>query len=427
LALYLMSERRSQRVSLASLFLAQLHAHRAETFGQAQLKQKMSNQNLATRADADASEESRVSGAYEFLRASLPNVMRKLSELGNSADVLSLGVNNPSVIVQKLVEHRLALPYSAALVDRPGLPASASTALLKLASQLQDKHQPSVNEGILADILATLNSAGVATIIVKGAAHGRAFYPDPLLRRSSDHDILVAPECRKAAHDALCAFGFMPTSAKVFQSTCGQASYLKKILGRTAEIDLHWELGNNFAVYQKFKFQTLIDNAVKVNFGTFHALRMNDYYCALHCALNYCSDHPSQRTYLALLDLALITRGFSQIQQQHLVALAKGTQTLAVLQFALIEAEKIFGLTLLQVPLGTFLADDPLLRALEGHCESSELWWRITSPRPLIAKLKYLWFQALPPKAYMQARYSSKSNVLKLHFKRLLYALKSMR
>lgn len=386
----------------------------------------MSNQNLATGADESASRDSSISVAYEFLRASLPNVMRKLAELGNSTDVLSLGANNPSVIVQQLVEHRLALPFYAAL-ENLAMPASTSTSLLKLASQLQDKRQPRANEAILVDVLEKLNSAGVATIIVKGAAHGRAFYPDPLLRRSSDHDILVAPELRKTAHDALCAFGFKATSAKVFQSTCGQASYCKTILGSKVEIDLHWELGNNFAVFQKFEFQTLIDSAVKVNFGTFHALRMNDNFCALHCALNYCSDHPTQRTYLALLDLALITRGFSQTQQQQLIALAKKTKVFAVLQFALIEAEKLFGFPLLQLSLGTLLADDPLLRALEGHPESSELWWRMTSPRPLIAKLKYLWFQALPPKAYMQARYSSTSNVLNLHFKRLIHAIKSIR
>ena len=376
----------------------------------------MTSQNLTAGTD----QASRFSSTNDFLRTTLPNLMRTLGALSN----------DPSVIVQHLIEHRLALPYSAALTARANtnaLPANSATALLKLAAQLQDKHQPGAHESILADTLIALKSAGVATLVVKGAAYGRAFYPDATLRRSTDHDILVAPECRKVAHDALCASGFKATSANVFQSICGQASYRKKVLGKTAEIDLHWELGNNFALYQKFDFQTLVCSAVEVEFGSFRALRMDDSYCALHCALNYCSDHPAQRSYLALLDLALITREFSQIQQQQLLALAVRTKTLAVLQFALIEAEKLFGIALLQAPLARLNADDPLLRALEGRFKSSELWWPITTPRPLAAKLKFLWFLALPPKAYMQARYSSKSTLLNLHLRRLMSAIKSLR
>jgi hypothetical protein len=361
----------------------------------------------------------RLSSTFDFMRTSLPNLMRTLGGFSN----------NPGALVQQLIEHRLALPFSAALTEQPNtsaMPASASTAILKLASNLQDKHQPSANESHLADTLIALEAAGVATLVIKGLAYGRAFYPDPSLRRSTDHDILVAPESRMAAHDALCAVGFWATSANVFQSICGQASYRKNILDKTVEIDLHWELGNNFALHQKFDFQTLMGSAVAVEIGSYRAMRMNDLFCALHCALNYCSDHPTQRSYLALLDLALITRGFSPVQQQQLLALADSTQTLAVLQFAFIEAEKLFGIPLLAAQPVAFCAEDPLLRALETRFSSSSLWWPITTPRPLSAKLKFLWFQALPPKAYMQARYKSKHALFNLHFRRWLYAINSL-
>ena len=382
----------------------------------------MINQNPAKDADEGEISHFRNSAAYEFLCASLPNVLSNLGKLGNTSDSV-----NSQAIVQQLIEHRLALPYYDVLAHWPynrPTPTNASIGLLKLAAQLQHKHQPGVNEAILADVLLTLNTAGVATLIIKGIAHGRAFYPAPKLRRSTDHDILVAPEHRKLAHDALCASGFKATSARVFHANCGQASYRKSAFGKQIEIDLHWELGNNFALYQKFDFQSLINEAIKVDLGTFQALRMSDYNCALHCALNYCSDHPTQRSYLALLDLALITCQFTQNQKTQLVALANKTQTFAVLQFALIAAEKLFGFKLLQLPVETLFNNDPLLRALEDHSKSSEVWWRITSPRPIFAKIKYLWFQALPPKSYMQARYVSKSSVLILYFKRLIYAIR---
>jgi hypothetical protein len=375
----------------------------------------MTSRNSLLRTDVAL----RLSETFNFMRTSLPNLMRTLGAVSD----------NPSALVQQLIEHRLALPLSAAMAaqaSNAAMPASASTAILKLASDLQDKHQPSASESHLADTLIALEAAGVATLVIKGLAYGRAFYPDPSLRRSTDHDILVAPESRIAAHDALCALGFRATSANVFQSICGQASYRKNILDKAVEIDLHWELGNNFALHQKFDFETLMSSAVAVEIGSYRAMRMNDLFCALHCALNYCSDHPAQRSYLALLDLALITRGFTHTQQQQLLALANSTQTLAVLQFAFIEAEKLFGVQLLTAQPVAFCAEDPLLRALESRFNSSALWWPITTPRPQSAKLKFIWFQALPPKAYMQARYKSKNTLLNLHFKRWRYAINSL-
>ena len=100
---------------------------------------------------------------------------------------------------------------------------------------------------------------------------------------------------------------------------------------------------------------------------------------------------------------------------------------LAVLQFALIEAEKIFGIALLQLPLAPFVADDPLLRALECRAKREDIWWPMTAPRPLGAKLKFLWFLALPPKAYMYARYNTQNALLSLYFKRLLHAIRGTR
>jgi hypothetical protein len=376
-------------------------------------------------ADSEASDKIGVSSdKFAPLRQFWPHLSAHLHSHSTQA----------SEIVQQLIEHRLALPFHAALSAPKSSPelahsgtestkAKQDQALLSLAARLQDRLQPPAEAQVLADALSTLGAAGVLTLVMKGLAYSHAFYPQPHSRRSTDHDILVAPEQRKKAHHALLAMGFQAHSAQVFQSICGQASYRKKTLAKPVEIDLHWELGNNFALYQRFDFAELHASAVAVNMGAFSCARPNDFFCAIHCALNYCSDPKPQRSYLALLDLALITHPFGTAQWRQLLALAEKTQTRHVLGVALAEAKNLFGVNSVE-----FSADpnDPLLRALDARFTTSELWWPMRTPRPFAAKLQFLLRQALPPSEYMQARYGQHAPVAVLHLRRIFSALRSL-
>jgi hypothetical protein len=332
----------------------------------------------------------------------------------------------PSEIVQQLIEHRLALPFHAAAMGMN--PHSAHVPLMALAAKLQNRAQPVANVQALAAVLTALEMAGIQALALKGAAYAAAFYPEPSSRRNTDHDILVAPNMRKHAHAILLTMGFHAANAQVFQNICGQANYrlVTSSVAQPVEIDLHWELGNNFALYQCFDFADLHASAVEVLIDDVRCLRPNDLVCALHCALNYLSDHPQQRSYLALLDLMLIAHDFSAMQQRQLLALARATKTIGALQFAVIELKTVFLVSLLDEIGDDWLHDiqtDPLLNALENRFQGSEFWWPMTTPRSIWAKLHFLYRQLLPPGDYMRARYADSQWIIKLHFKRLLNAI----
>ncbi len=396
----------------------------------------------------------------------LPN-QRKQALIQNACRSLFRAFDHAQVpaseIVQQLIEHRLALPFHAAVgvesrrtgdtaghprrtgdtagqprrtgdTANDSKPLSAQAPLIALAAKLQSKAQPMADVSALSAVLAALKKAGINALLLKGAAYAAAFYPEPNARRNTDHDILVAPKMRKNAHAILIAMGFRAATAQVFQSICGQANYRLHTSATVTpvEIDLHWELGNNFALYQCFDFAQLHASSVEVLIADIHVLRPNDLVCALHCALNYLSDHPQQRSYLALLDLMLIAHDFSAIQQRQLLALARTTKTLGALQFALLELKKVFGVDLLGgIGAGddwiSDIRNDALFTALESRFQGSEFWWPMTTPRAISAKLHFLYRQLLPPSDYMRARYAGSQSIVKLHFKRLLNAIQPLR
>jgi Uncharacterised nucleotidyltransferase len=349
----------------------------------------------------------------------------------------------PSDIIQRLIEHRLALPFAGALDASTVAP---NKALLSLAASLQSRQQPIADAQALREVLGAFQEAEIPVLVIKGLAYGYAFYADPLSRRSTDHDLLVAPESRLRAHKILLEMGFKADSSRVFHSICGQASYRKHVSpiwrhhGKEAaaaspvEIDLHWELGNNFALYRRFAFAELYAGASTVSIGSgaggFDCKRPNDFFCAIHCALSFCSDSPTQRSYLALLDLALITQSFTTEEFQQLLLIAQLSQSKHVLCWALEQAKRLFGLDNAEL---SFDPKDPLLFALENRFksgrtsdtanESTSLWWPLRTPRSLRAKLHYLLAQALPPSAYMRARYGADSAVGVLHWRRIVAAV----
>jgi Uncharacterised nucleotidyltransferase len=333
----------------------------------------------------------------------------------------------PSDIIQRLIEHRLALPFFSALSASRVAPDKA---LLGLAASLQNRQQPVADAQALRDVLSAFQAAEIPVLVIKGLAYGYAFYADPLSRRSTDHDVLVAPEARLRAHQKLLEMGFKADSSHVFHSICGQASYRKQAAAavKHIEIDLHWELGNNFALYRRFDFAELYAGASSVRIGSgaseFDCKRPNDFFCAIHCALSYCSDSPAQRSHLALLDLALITQSLSTEQSQQLLQIAQLTQSEHVLFWAFEQAKSLFGIAGVDM---NFDPKDPLLRALENRFQSASLWWPLRTPRTLRAKLHYLLAQAFPPSAYMQARYGADSAVALLHWRRIVAAISARR
>lgn len=352
--------------------------------------------------------------ALQFLLRTGPHMLAQLGAIAPE----------PGALIQQLLEHRLALPFAGALQDLSTTPLTqGQSALLRLAAQLQSRHHNSAPAKALIEVCDGLRAQGIPNLVLKGAAHAYSFYPDATQRQNTDHDVLVAPEQRKRAHQVLLDLGFQAQSAQVFQVICGQASYRRVRTDSAVEIDLHWELGSNFALYGRFDFQALLAEAQSFTIGHTPLLRLSNRWCAIHSALSYCSDHPRQRSFLALLDLALIAQRLNAFEKQNVCVLAERSRTWGVLHFANAQAQTLFGEELFPELARAKLEKDPLFEALWHRFEHSGFWWPLRTPRPLLAKLEFLWRQALPPRDYMFARYGRQQSLSTLHLRRCLSAI----
>ena len=103
-------------------------------------------------------------------------------------------------------------------------------------------------QGVLHDVLQTLESAGVCAVALKGPILGERVYPDPRMRPSADLDVLVGYADLDRATEALSSIGFRPR-------VDAEERFLRKyhyhtILSRSCPpvIELHFSLSDGFGV-----------------------------------------------------------------------------------------------------------------------------------------------------------------------------------
>ena len=86
------------------------------------------------------------------------------------------------------------------------LPTEVSRVLSGLT--VRARRQAAIRNAALVEIVALLESAGVETLVLKGAALANLVYPEPSLRTMSDLDLLVAPGNARRAEQILSGAGF---------------------------------------------------------------------------------------------------------------------------------------------------------------------------------------------------------------------------
>ncbi len=92
------------------------------------------------------------------------------------------------------------------------------------------------------DLLTTLRSAGVPTLVLKGMALARIYYPDPGCRPMNDVDLLVPPSRAGEAIELLERSGWTSSVAGLAEAldTRNSASFHRHRTG--SDLDLHWNV-----------------------------------------------------------------------------------------------------------------------------------------------------------------------------------------
>ncbi len=93
-----------------------------------------------------------------------------------------------------------------------------------------------LQKNALTTIRSVLDAQGIAHVVFKGAHFRELIYPQPAVRVASDIDLLVAPEDRHAAIEALGEAGFSPSAN--LENLSHELTLSKGYL----DIDLHWDI-----------------------------------------------------------------------------------------------------------------------------------------------------------------------------------------
>ena len=115
---------------------------------------------------------------------------------------------------------------------------------------------------LIRTVVEELSAISVKPILLKGTAFAYTLYPDPLMRRRGDTDILIEQNHRTTAGEILASLGFeqvKPIGTKLvsYQSSFAADHGLHWI-------DLHWKITDSDFVARKMEYRQLSNRLVSV-------------------------------------------------------------------------------------------------------------------------------------------------------------------
>ena len=281
----------------------------------------------------------------------------------------------------------------------------------------------------LQDIEAIVERLAIPTLVLKGFAYTHDLYPEPRLRLHSDVDLLVAPEHRFIAHQALIAMGFQCAAMSVFHNNTSEALYLGKAAGDGASlaIDLHWQLSASYALYGRFDFDRLLAGAQKFDYSSL--LKLGPVDALIHSTVHYLSDAAAERSDVSLLDTALLFLALDATEHEQLLSTAKSMEVGAIVSLVLQTSNARFGYSVPRDLLKQ-LESDPAGRRLRqlilNRHRHPFVLWPFFSGWPWHQAIRFTCVQIFPPRAYMDARYGLQSSLLHRHLLRSFRGLKRL-
>ena len=173
--------------------------------------------------------------------------------------------NNGAAFVETFLErcdyHGVGALLNEQLQDRRGWPTLVldvlhSRALAQTMWELRHQH-------VLTGLLAALSKRGIHPVIFKGTALSYSLYTNPAWRARGDTDVIVPPQERVQADEALTSQGFKRSIGVSGEFISYQSNYTLKASGSgTHNIDLHWRINNSEVLSQLFSYEDLNSSAV---------------------------------------------------------------------------------------------------------------------------------------------------------------------
>ena len=279
-----------------------------------------------------------------------------------------------------------------------------------------------LDNDLLLRVLPALTACRCRPLLLKGVSLGRWLYAAPALRPSTDIDLLVDPQQRLQAHDALIEAGLESDGYSQHDQASQQATYHDPHTGR--HIDLHWAINVLPEIACRFDFARLHARSIDVpTVPGARALCRID--ALMHAVAHFFAHQPAnERPGVWLYDIALLARGLDSAGWAQLDAAVREAGLAGLHVAALRQTSQWFAIELPEAMLETWQALG------QGECASHLLHAQDRPIRRLLhslgcvpsmrGRIAYLRARLFPAVAWMRGRYRTQGNVqlLKAYLRR---------
>lgn len=223
----------------------------------------------------------------------------------------------------------------------------------------------------LTRVCAHLAGEGIAAAIFKGGAVAYTDYPEAWCRPSIDIDLLVAPEDRDHAFNALGRLGYTRAGRLPGEFVNGQDVFERVIgAGATMVIDLHWHVSNRLWLRRLLPTVELLGRSVPAPFAGGAASRISDEDALLIACLHPAAHHSRHTLLKWSLDVARMAARWPGEDVERFASRARSLEVSALVAHALRAAQPLVDAELV-----------PLLRTstiagfeAAGAADSSRVW-----------------------------------------------------
>lgn len=275
----------------------------------------------------------------------------------------------------------------------------------------------------VSQLIERLESAGIATVLMKGTALAYSIYDDPSMRRRGDSDLLIRPADLEAARALLAESGWYRNDDP--HGLTFQEGWLHDSAGHFVHaLDLHWAvsdrpvLQNVLRVEDFFAHRSALTRLAPSAFRADHALTM------IHSAINqewhvahgYWAEKgrvKDARRLIWALDFDLLARAMKAENWDRLVSLSISCGVSPLVADGLADAASKFDAP---VPLDVLeaLEKEPLAPNLAAYFAAgdklSEFWLDLRTASSWTDRMTMVKTRAFPPRKHLVEKFPQQAN-----------------
>jgi hypothetical protein len=255
----------------------------------------------------------------------------------------------------------------------------------------------SAERAAIPKIIGGLEQAGIAALLLKGAALSYTVYRSPWLRPHSDIDLLIPPGTLDRAQQVFEAMGFV-AAREVSHPLISRQRHFHRSRGVRVAVDVHDALVNPAVLQSLPSFVELASRAVTIPVLQARGLCTRD--ALLHALVHRVAHHNGSSQVLWFYDLHLLAHQMTDTDWRALVETCRRSRVSRIASDGLIALGALFDSQVPESALRELAAveGEPSAALVGGHLTEWRLQWINFKSLPGVsARIEFVRAHLLPP------------------------------